>query len=237
VHVVPAEVADRELVHPQLARVEQAEQLDPLEARLAQRAELVGAELAHVPGVVGLLRAGRREREQVRRRDVGGAARPQDRAEVVEHGLRVLEVLDRLEEDDRVARLRVRLDEVAREADAGPRVLDAGVLVRLGVRVDAHGAGGALGEHRRPVALAAGHVDHVEAAAALGHPAVDRQVAAVPVVLGRHVRERPLARQAERRDPRRLVLLRVARERGQGGGRRYRQVARSRPDPTPVDRG
>src|SRR3954469_9343907 len=51
VHAVPAE-PDRELVGAQLAGVEEAEQLDPGEVRLAELAELGGAVLLDVPGVV-----------------------------------------------------------------------------------------------------------------------------------------------------------------------------------------
>src|SRR6478609_4577858 len=53
---VPAE-PDRDLVRAQLAGVEEAEQLDPGEVGGAKLAELGGAVLAHVPGVVGLLRS------------------------------------------------------------------------------------------------------------------------------------------------------------------------------------
>src|SRR6476646_3500693 len=51
VRVVPAE-PQSQLVRPQLARVEEAEQLDPLEVRLAEGAELAVAVLAQVPRVV-----------------------------------------------------------------------------------------------------------------------------------------------------------------------------------------
>src|SRR3954453_6187991 len=67
---VPAEL-DRELVCAQLAGVEEAEQLDSIEVGLAERPELGGAVLLHVPGVVRLLSSRRRQRQQVRRRDVG----------------------------------------------------------------------------------------------------------------------------------------------------------------------
>src|SRR6185312_2852674 len=90
--------ADRQLVHAQLACVEQAEQLHRLEARLAQAAVLLGAVLADVPRVARALRTGRREGQHVGRAHVGGAAGSQHRAQVIEHGLRVLHVLDRLEE-------------------------------------------------------------------------------------------------------------------------------------------
>src|SRR3712207_7959911 len=44
VHGVPASALDGELVDAQLARVEQPEQLDAAEVRLAQRAELLRSE-------------------------------------------------------------------------------------------------------------------------------------------------------------------------------------------------
>src|SRR6187200_2104966 len=101
VHAVPAQLY-RDLVGAQLAGVEEAEHLDPGEVCLAEPAELLSAVLADVPGVVGLLRTRRREGEQVRRRDVGDAVRGQHRAEVVEDRARVLDVLDRLQEDNGV---------------------------------------------------------------------------------------------------------------------------------------
>ena len=103
---------------------------------------------------------------------------------MAQHRLRILHVLDRLEEDDGVAGLRVALHQVAHEAHARARVLEARVLVGLGVGVDADDLARAAGQHVHAVALAAGHVDHVAALAALGHPLVHRQVAPEPVVLG-----------------------------------------------------
>ena len=118
---------------------------------------------------------------------------------MAQHRLGIGHVLDRLEEDDGVAGLRVVLHQVAHEADARARVLESSVLVGLGVRVDAGDPARAARQHVHPVALAAGHVDHVAALAALGHPLVDGQVAAEPVVLGGHVGQRALAGQLERR--------------------------------------
>jgi hypothetical protein len=169
-----------------------------------------------VPRVVGLLAVRAGEREHVGRRHERDTAGPEDALEVREDRAGVVDVLDRLQEDDRVDRLGPGLHQVAREPQAGPRVLRAGVLVRLGVRVDARDARGALREHRRAVALAAGHVDDVEALHALGDPLVDRQMAAVPVVLLGHVRKGPLPGQAERGDAVRLIALRVLGNRLQG---------------------
>src|SRR4051812_31427522 len=57
VDAVPAE-PDRQLVCAQLAGMEETEQLDLWEVALAELAELLGAVLVDVPGVVGLLRPG-----------------------------------------------------------------------------------------------------------------------------------------------------------------------------------
>src|ERR1700742_303823 len=81
---VPAQL-QRPTVYAQLARVVEAEQLDPAEVRLAELAELLRAVLLDVPGVVGLLRSLRRQRQQVRGGDVGDAALPQHRHEGLEH--------------------------------------------------------------------------------------------------------------------------------------------------------
>src|ERR1700746_1738162 len=97
VHRVPAEL-DRDLVQPQLARVEEPQHLDPAEALLAELAKLRRAVLTQVPGVIGLLGAGWRQRQQVWRGDEGDAARRQHRLEVLENGAGVLYVLDRLQE-------------------------------------------------------------------------------------------------------------------------------------------
>src|SRR5436309_13584881 len=69
---VPAQL-QRQLVGAQLAGVEEAVELDPREVGLAELAELGGAVLAHVPGVVRLLRPGGGEGEQVGRRNVAAA--------------------------------------------------------------------------------------------------------------------------------------------------------------------
>ena len=124
--------------------------------------------------------------------------RPEQLAKVAQDAFGLLDVLDRLEEDQRVAGLRVVLHEITHEAHSGTRVLEPRVLVGFRVGIHAGHAPGAPGENLHAVALAAGHVDHFEAAAALRHPLVDGQVTAKPVVLGRHVGQRALAGQLER---------------------------------------
>ena len=206
VHAVPAGPQGK-LVRAQLARVEEPVHLHPLEHRGAERAELLGAVLAQVEGVVGLVRAGRGQGEQVRGGEVHGAAGAEQRAEVHQHLLGALHVLDRLQEHHRVHLLAVVLHQVAHEADARARVLEAGVLmsVRVGVHPGDHAR--ATGQHLGAVALAAGHVHHLQAVAAIGDPLVHGQVAPVPVVLRGHVGHGPLAGQGERRDPVGLVPL------------------------------
>ena len=137
---VPAE-PDRDLVDAQLAGVEEAEHLDPLEVALAEPAELRLPVLLDVPGVVGLLRPLRRQGEQVRGGDEDQAPGAQHRLEVLEDRARVLDVLDRLQEDDGIGGLREALDQVALEAQVGPHVTQPGVLVGLGVGVDADDRG------------------------------------------------------------------------------------------------
>ena len=83
------------------------------------------------------------------------------------------------------------------------------MLVGLGVGVDADDRGGRPRQHLRPVALAAGHVDHAQSRHPRADPLVHRQVALEPVVLDRDVRERALPGELERRHARRLVLLNV----------------------------
>ena len=153
---VPAR-ADGELVQAQLAGVEQAEQLDGGEVRLQQGAVLADVVLAQVPGVVGLLGARRRQGEAVGGGDVGDRG---DSRDPIEQPLGLVDVLDRLQEDDRVTGLVIRLDEIAFEAQVGAHVAQPRVLVGLGVGVDADHVGGAHGEHVGAVALAAGEVEN-----------------------------------------------------------------------------
>ncbi len=98
---VPAE-PQRPLVDAQLPGVEDAEHLGAREVRLQERAVLGQGVLAQVPGVVGLLGAGRGERQPVGRRDV---AQRRDGGEALQQPAGVGDVLDRLQEDDRVAGL------------------------------------------------------------------------------------------------------------------------------------
>ncbi len=133
---------------------------------------------------------------------------------MIERRAGVGQVLDRLQEDDRVGRLGERLDQLAREAQVRAAVAEPRVLVRLGVRVDADDARRHAREHVRAVALAAGHVDHALAGELRRDPFVDDEVAAKPVVLLGHVRQRALAGQRERRDAVRLVALLERRLRG-----------------------
>ena len=120
-----------------------------------------------------------------------------------------MDVLDRLEEDHRIDRLVEVLDEPTPEAQVRAPVAGAGVLVSLGIRVDADHLGGPPRQQVRAVALAAGEVGDPQARAALGDPLVDGDVPAVPVVLLRDIGQRALARQLERRHPLGLVLLQI----------------------------
>ena len=199
--------AQRELVDAQRPRVEQAVELDRAEVRRAQRAELLGAVLAQVPRIARALGALGRQRQHVGRRHERGAAGAQHALDVLEHAVGVLDVLDRLQEDDGVARLGVRLDHVAREAQVGRAVAQPRVLVGVGVGVDADHAVGAARQHVGAVALAAREVDDAHAADAPRDPLVDDQMAAEPVVLLRDVGQRALAVERERRHAGRLVAL------------------------------
>ena len=100
-----------------------------------------------------------REREHVRRGDEHRSAFADERAEVLEHRAGILEVLDRLQEHDRVGRLGEVLDEIA---------LEAQVRAACSAGARARGPRGwhrprrrspRAREHVGAVALAAGHVD------------------------------------------------------------------------------
>ncbi len=130
---------------------------------------------------------------------------------MAEHRLRVVDVLDRLQEHDGVE-LRLgpeRLDQPPLERQPGTGIAEPRVLVGVGVGVEPDDGGGPPCEDIGAVPLAAGHVEHAPAGDPFGDPLVHRQVAAKPVVLGGDVGQRPLAGQLERRHPGRLVLLNV----------------------------
>ena len=91
--------------------------------------------------------------------------------------------------------------------NATPRVPQPRVLVRVRVRLDPDDGARCAGQHVGPVALAAGEIDDVHPAHARGDPLVDDEVAPVPVVLLRDVRQRALPVQRQRRDARRLIAL------------------------------
>ena len=121
----------------------------------------------------------------------------------------MLDVLDRLQEDDRVAALVEALNQGALEAQVRPPVACLRVLVGLRVGIDPDDLGGAPGEHVGAVALATGEVGDRGSANALRDPLVDDQVAAIPVVLLGDVGQGALARERQRRDAGGLVSLQV----------------------------
>src|SRR3954453_22154517 len=198
--------------------MEEAVYLDGAEDALAELPELLGAVFADVPRIARPLGALRGERQHVGRGDVRDAAGPQEGTEMLERSLGILQVLDRLEKHDRVGRLRVRLDQIALEAEIRAAVAEACVLMRLGVRVDAGHPRRAPRQDVAAVALAARHVDDFEPRAAPRNPVVDDQMTPVPVVLLRHIRQRPLPRECKRRHSGRLVALDVFHGRLQEAG-------------------
>ncbi len=127
------------------------------------------------------------------------------------HGRRVgiLHVLDRLEEHHAVDVPGPGLDHVPLEGHPVRRVLQARVFERLGVRVDPDDRARGGAEQGRAVPLAAGQVDHAPPVRPRGDPLVDREVAAEPVVLLRHVRQRALAGERERWHAVGLIALEV----------------------------
>src|SRR2546425_11201484 len=116
------------------------------------------------------------ESEPIRRAHVHDAPGDEQRGEPLQQPPRSLDVLDGLEEDDRVPRGAVLelLDQRARERKPRARVLGRGVLVRLRVGVNPDDLGGAAGENSRAVALTAGHVGDPRSRAMLPDPAIDR---------------------------------------------------------------
>jgi hypothetical protein len=205
VDAVPAD-ADGELVCAQLAGVEEAEQLDAAEVGLEQLPVLALVVLPQVPGVVGLFGVRRGEGEPVRRGDVGDR---RDGGDPLQQAVGLVDMLDRLQEDDGIDLPVEVLNQPPLEGQVLPPVAGARVLVGLRVGVDADHLGGPPGQQVGAVALAAGEVDDPQPLAARGDPLVDGHVPPVPVVLLGNVRQRPLAGQFEGRDALRLVLLKV----------------------------
>jgi hypothetical protein len=123
----------------------------------------------------------------------------------------VLQVLDRLQEDDRFRWRTEAFDQVALEAEVLASVAKPCVLVRLRIRVDADHACGGAREHVGAVALATGHVDHAQATHAPRDPLIDHEVAPEPVVLLWDVRQRALAGERQRWHAVWLVCLDIGR--------------------------
>ena len=214
---VPAQ-PDRALVDRELAGMEEPVDLDRAERRLEHGPVLGDRVLAEMPGVVRLLGALGREGEPVRRRDERQRGGRRDRAEQRRN---ILDVLDRLQEDDRVERSGDVLDEIALESQVRAHVAGLRMIVGLRVGVDPDDLGGPVGEDIGSVALPAGEVGHAHPVDPRRDPLVDGEVAAEPVVLLGHVGERPLTGQLERRDALRLAGLDVAPRRF-GDGRAHR---------------
>ena len=118
--------------------MEDPQQLHARKAFATQLLELRQPVLANVPRVARTVRARRREGEDVGRGDIHRTALAHQRSEVRQGRLRVGEVLDRLQEDDRVGRLREGLDQRSLEAQVRAPVAQARVLVRVRVGIDAN---------------------------------------------------------------------------------------------------
>jgi hypothetical protein len=130
---------------------------------------------------------------------------------VAQHGHRIVDVLDRLQEHDGVVApgLAVVLHHPPLEMQVLGGVAQAGVLEGIGVGVDAQHALCAPGQHGGAVALAAGHVEHALADHPRRDPLVDGEVAAVPVVLGRDIGQRALAGEFQRWHAGGLIALQM----------------------------
>src|SRR5205807_1838764 len=117
----------------------------------------------------------------------------------------------RLQKDDRVERrgLPVVLDHAPLEAQVVAQVPRPCMLVCVRVGIDAHDQRGLGSEQIGSVALPACHVDHPPAGHPGRDPLVHSEVAAKPVVLYGHVRQRALAGQLERWHAGRLTLLNI----------------------------
>ena len=114
---------------------------------------------------------------------------------VLEHRDGVVHVLDCLQEHQRVVagRLTMGLDKTTLEAQVLSAVAEPRVLVGLGIRIDTEDAQSRAREQVGAVALAARHVDHTLAGDPRADPLIDRLMAAKPIVLLRHVRQRAFA--------------------------------------------
>src|SRR5581483_7872350 len=209
-YAVPAEL-QRQLVGAQLAGVKQPQHVHAFEHRVTELVELGGPVLAQVPWVVRLRRPRRRQRQQVRRRNVGHPSGAEQRAEMLQHTDRILHVLDRLQEDDVVelAGGAERLHQPALKRQTWTAVAQARVLECLRIAVDTDYRPRAPGKTLGPVALPAGHVEHVASADPVRDPFVHGQVPAEPVILSRHIRKSSLSCELQRRHAGWLVLLNV----------------------------
>ena len=118
-------------------------------------------------------------------------------------------MLDRLQKDDRVAGGGEGLDQGALEAQVRPHVAQPGVLVRLRVGVDADDLGRRAREDVGAVPLAAGQVGDPQPDDTGADPLIHGEVATEPVVLLRHVGQRALTGELERRHAGWLMLLDV----------------------------
>ena len=83
---------------------------------------------------------------------------------LTERACRVAEVLDRLQQHDGIGRFAEALQQGALETQVARAVAQPRVLVGLRVGIDADHGGRDARQHGRPVALAAGHVQHPHAA-------------------------------------------------------------------------
>ena len=157
----------------------------------------------HVPGVVRLLGA------RAAPASAGSGSRRRRRRPAPSIDLKCsriapgsCDVLDRLQEDDGVAGLgEASRPGRARSAGWGARSAAARARGPRGWRRRRPRSARRAGQHVGAVALAAGHVDHAQAADPRRDPLVDDEVAPVPVVLLGNVGQRPLAGQRQRRHP------------------------------------
>ncbi len=184
----------------------QTKDLDGAEMRFEQGSVLIRVVLTEMPRIVRALSAIGREGQSIRGRDVGDRSRTRD---TLEQGGGLLDVLDRLQEHDRIAGPGEILDQVTLEVQIRPSVAGLRMLIGLRVRVDTDHLRGGVGQGVRPVTLTTSEIGDAQPPHTLSDPFVDREMAAVPVVLLRHVWQRPLTRKAQPRDTGRLISLQV----------------------------